>query len=206
MEINIVKLSSIVPYFNNARNNMSAIEPTKESIKRYGFVKPIIVDAKGVIICGHTRYFAAFQLGLDVVPVIYSDLDDERAMQYRILDNKLAEKSSYDEQSLMEELRKLDVPMDMQAFFFEDLNSLLNFSFESINSAFGNEVEIEDDYEPTEGDNEQTEDVMEEEQGESEPEEDDPARDLYRVRYIDGKKMMKVICAYCGNIEEIEVK
>lgn len=205
MEIKIVKLGDIVPYFNNARNNLSAVEPTKESIKRYGFIKPIIVDKKGVIICGHTRYFAAFQLGLEVVPVIYSDLDDEKAMQYRILDNKLAEKSSYNEQALIEELRSLGVPTDMQVFFFEDLDSLLNFSYNSINSAFGTEVEFDDD-DSFETESDSSEEGYNEEQGGSEQEYDDPARDLYRVRIVDGKKVMKVICAYCGNIEEINVE
>lgn len=215
MKIKVVKLSDIIPYFNNARNNMPAIEPTKESIKRYGFIKPIIVDRAGIIICGHTRYFASFQLGLTEVPVIYSDLDDDRAMQYRILDNKLAEKSSYDENSLLEELKRLKVPMDMQVFFFEDINTLLNFSYNSITAPQANYEDYDTDEDEIEtvsvnetasashnvysADDEDDEDYVEEEI-------EDAATDLYKVRYENGKKIMKVICAFCGNIEEIEIE
>lgn len=37
------------------------------SIKEFGFRQPIVVDADGVIICGHTRYRAALKLGLEAV-------------------------------------------------------------------------------------------------------------------------------------------
>lgn len=94
MKVKSVKLSEIFPYYDNPRDNTNAVEPTKESIKRFGFVKPILVDKAGVIIAGHTRYVAAYQLGMEFVPVVYSDMDDEMAKKYRILDNKLAEKSS----------------------------------------------------------------------------------------------------------------
>ena len=133
MNIKSVKLSEIYPYYDNPRDNSNAVEPTKESIRRFGFVKPILVDKAGVIIAGHTRYVAAYQLGLEFVPVVYSDMDDEQAKKYRILDNKLAEKSSFDEDQLLEELRQMEVPSDMQAFFFEDIDQMLNFSFDSIN-------------------------------------------------------------------------
>ena len=133
MKVKSVKLSEIFPYYDNPRDNTNAVEPTKESIKRFGFVKPILVDKAGVIIAGHTRYVAAYQLGMEFVPVVYSDMDDEMAKKYRILDNKLAEKSSFDEDQLLEELRNMEVPTDMQAFFFEDINQMLNFSLDSIN-------------------------------------------------------------------------
>ena len=115
MKTEIVKLSDITPYFNNPRENFNAVAPVMESIKRFGFTKPIIVDKKGVIIAGHTRYIAAFQLGMKKVPVIYSDMDEEKAKLFRIADNKLAEKSGFDEDALVEELRKMEVPEDMQA-------------------------------------------------------------------------------------------
>ena len=102
MKVKSVKLSEIFPYYDNPRDNTNAVEPTKESIKRFGFVKPILVDKAGVIIAGHTRYVAAYQLGMEFVPVVYSDMDDEMAKKYRILDNKLAEKSSFEEDQLLE--------------------------------------------------------------------------------------------------------
>lgn len=209
MKVKSVKLSEIFPYYDNPRDNTNAVEPTKESIKRFGFVKPILVDKAGVIIAGHTRYVAAYQLGMEFVPVVYSDMDDEMAKKYRILDNKLAEKSSFDEDQLLEELRNMKVPTDMQAFFFEDINQMLNFSLDSINQQAEEYGGFQDDYSQVEEEN--FEAPSNEEAGESEEapsdEEEDPAKDLFVLKEReDGSHYMKVVCPYCGNMETIEIE
>ena len=209
MKVKSVKLSEIFPYYDNPRDNTNAVEPTKESIKRFGFVKPILVDKAGVIIAGHTRYVAAYQLGMEFVPVVYSDMDDEMARKYRILDNKLAEKSSFDEDQLLEELRNMEVPTDMQAFFFEDINQMLNFSIDSINQQAEEYGGFQDDYSQVEEEN--FEAPSNEEAGESEEapsdEEEDPAKDLFVLKEReDGSHYMKVVCPYCGNMETIEIE
>ncbi len=209
MKVKSVKLNEIFPYYDNPRDNTNAVEPTKESIKRFGFVKPILVDKAGVIIAGHTRYVAAYQLGMEFVPVVYSDMDDEMAKKYRILDNKLAEKSSFDEDQLLEELRNMEVPTDMQAFFFEDINQMLNFSLDSINQQAEEYGGFQDDYSQVEEEN--FEAPSNEEAGESEEspsdEEEDPAKDLFVLKEReDGSHYMKVVCPYCGNMETIEIE
>ena len=209
MKVKSVKLSEIFPYYGNPRDNTNAVEPTKESIKRFGFVKPILVDKAGVIIAGHTRYVAAYQLGMEFVPVVYSDMDDEMAKKYRILDNKLAEKSSFDEDQLLEELRNMEVPTDMQAFFFEDINQMLNFSLDSINQQAEEYGGFQEDYSQVEEEN--FEAPSNEEAGESEEassdEEEDPAKDLFVLKEReDGSHYMKVVCPYCGNMETIEIE
>ena len=209
MKVKSVKLSEIFPYYDNPRDNTNAVEPTKESIKRFGFVKPILVDKAGVIIAGHTRYVAAYQLGMEFVPVVYSDMDDEMAKKYRILDNKLAEKSSFDEDQLLEELRNMEVPTDMQALFFEDINQMLNFSLDSINQQAEEYGGFQDDYSQVEEEN--FEAPSNEEAGESEEapsdEEEDPAKDLFVLKEReDGSHYMKVVCPYCGNMETIEIE
>lgn len=216
MKISKVKISDIKPYFNNPRDNSNAVIPTMESIKRYGFIKPIICDKEGVIICGHTRYLAAFRLGHEFVPVIYSDMDEEKAKHFRIADNKVAEKSEYDEEKLYNEIRNLEIPESMQAFFFEDLSHLLNFQI--------NTSEINDQYLQDEEDEEMSYEYTEDEQDEYvapqrqsytteiEPNVDDEEEegekldeDIYKVKIVDGKKVMKVICPYCGNLETINI-
>ena len=209
MKVKSVKLSEIFPYYDNPRDNTNAVEPTKESIKRFGFVKPILVDKDGVIIAGHTRYVAAYQLGIEFVPVVYSDMDDEKAKKYRILDNKLAEKSSFDEDQLLEELRNMEVPTDMQAFFFEDINQMLNFSLDSISQQAEEYGGFQDDYSQVEDGNFEApsnEDAGESEETTSE-EEEDPAKDLFVLKEReDGSHYMKVVCPYCGNMETIEIE
>ncbi len=199
MKIRSVDISKITPYYNNPRENGNAVKPVMESIRRYGFIKPILCDKEGVIIAGHTRYMAAFQMGCEKVPVIYSDMSEEQAKQFRIADNKFSEKSEYDEQALADELKALSIPTDMQPFFFEDINSLLGFDFEGITSALDYRQEGEEDY----GDSAPFE---EEDEYEEESDEDLIYNDLYKVREVNGERIMKVVCPYCGNIETIKVE
>lgn len=206
MKVKSVKLSEIYPYYDNPRDNTNAVEPTKESIRRFGFVKPILVDKAGVIIAGHTRYVAAYQLGMEYVPVVYSSMDDEMAKKYRILDNKLAEKSSFDEDQLLEELRNMEVPTEMQAFFFEDIDQMLNFSFDSISQQAEEYGGFQYDYSSV--DNENLEATSSEtETTSTDEEEEDPAKDLFVPKEReDGSHYMKVVCPFCGNMETIEIE
>lgn len=206
MKVKSVKLSEIYPYYDNPRDNTNAVDPTKESIRRFGFVKPILVDKAGVIIAGHTRYVAAYQLGMEYVPVVYSSMDDEMAKKYRILDNKLAEKSSFDEDQLLEELRNMEVPTEMQAFFFEDIDQMLNFSFDSISQQAEEYGGFQYDYSSV--DNENLEATSSEtETTSTDEEEEDPAKDLFVLKEReDGSHYMKVVCPFCGNMETIEIE
>lgn len=109
-------ISQIHPYKNNPRNNEAAIEPVAQSIKRFGFRVPILIDGKGTIIAGHTRYEAAKRLDMDKVPCIrVDDLTDEQIRAYRIADNKVAEASSWNDDVLraeMDALKALDQGSD----------------------------------------------------------------------------------------------
>ena len=55
MKIETRPLSSITPYARNPRRNAGAVATVKASLKEYGWQQPIVVDAEGVIIAGHTR-------------------------------------------------------------------------------------------------------------------------------------------------------
>lgn len=119
----------IHPYKNNPRNNEAAIEPVAQSIKRFGFRVPILIDGKGTIIAGHTRYEAAKRLDMDKVPCIrVDDLTDEQIRAYRIADNKVAEASSWNDDVLraeMDALKALDVDLTDTGFSEVELDGLL---------------------------------------------------------------------------------
>ena len=102
-------VASIKPYPGNPRHNESAIDAVAASIRRFGFRQPIVVDRNGVIVCGHTRFEAAKRLGMTAVPCVdAADLTDDAVRAYRLLDNKLQEKSSWDADALALELADLD--------------------------------------------------------------------------------------------------
>jgi DNA modification methylase len=84
------------------------VDAVAASIREFGFRQPIVVDAEGVIICGHTRYKAALKLGLEKVPVhVAKDLTPEQIKAYRIADNKTAELSEWNYDLLPIELGEL---------------------------------------------------------------------------------------------------
>lgn len=64
-EINIKELK---PYENNPRKNDDAVKYIANSIKKFGFRNPIIIDKDNTVICGHTRLKAAKKLKLKTIP------------------------------------------------------------------------------------------------------------------------------------------
>ena len=114
------KLEEIRPYPDNPRRNDKGVAAVQRSIESFGFLNPIIVDPDGEIICGHTRYQAAKNLGMDEVPVIVAeDLTKEQEAAFRIVDNKVSECAEWDKEMLREELDLLRDLYDMTEYGFK---------------------------------------------------------------------------------------
>lgn len=119
MDVKNLPLTDLKPYENNPRINDAAVPAVAKSISQFGFKQPIVVDRNNVIVCGHTRYKAAVQLGLKTVPcVIADDLTDEQIKAYRLADNKVSELASWDMELLNIELEGIS-DIDMEDFGFE---------------------------------------------------------------------------------------
>ena len=119
MQIEEWTIDKVIPYQNNPRDNQDAVIPTANSIKQFGFNQPIVVDADGVIIAGHTRLKAAKHLGLETVPVLVkTDFTTEQAKAYRLADNKPGELSAWIDDLLMAELAEIE-SMSMSDFGFD---------------------------------------------------------------------------------------
>lgn len=118
MKIEWLEPEKLRAYENNPRRNEEAIEPVARSIHEFGFRNPILIDASGTIIAGHTRLEAAKQLGLKEVPVIrIEDLTEDQVRAFRLVDNKVAEIAEWDPWALSLELETID--MDLSAFDFD---------------------------------------------------------------------------------------
>lgn len=123
MEIVQMNPAALIPYENNTKTHPpEQVDRIAESIKRFGWQQPIVVDRENVVIIGHGRLMAAKQLMLDTVPVVYADnLTEEEAQALRLADNKTNE-SPWDFGKLEEELAALSIAgIDMTAFGFADL-------------------------------------------------------------------------------------
>lgn len=120
MDILFVKLEDLNPYENNPRNNENAVEYVKNSIMEFGFKVPIVIDRDYVIVCGHTRYKAAQELGLKEVPCIVADnFSEEQIKAFRLADNRVASFATWDEEKLREEIKGI-AGIDMTDFGFKE--------------------------------------------------------------------------------------
>ncbi len=136
LEIKYININDIKPYEKNPRNNKDAIPFVVESIKKFGFKNPIILDKNNVIICGHTRLEAAKKLKIDELPCLYADdLTEEQIKAFRLVDNKVAEKATWNDDLLEIELNDI-LNINMQDFGFDllkDIEELVNPYSQKVN-------------------------------------------------------------------------
>lgn len=121
MQIEMQKITSLIPYDNNPRINDGAVDAVANSIQEFGFKNPIIVDKNNVIVAGHTRLKAARKLGLSEVPTIRADdLSPEQVKAFRLVDNKTAELAEWDTDLLNDEIAALEqLGVDLEQFAFD---------------------------------------------------------------------------------------
>ena len=91
-------IEKVTPYAKNPRRlGEHAVAKVAASLKAYGWRQPVVVDADGVVIAGHTRLLAARHLGHDAVPVhVARDLSPAQVKAYRIADNRAAQENTWD--------------------------------------------------------------------------------------------------------------
>ena len=120
LRVKYVPIGDVRPYEDNPRRNDGAVQAVAASLREFGWKQPIVVDADGTIVVGHTRYKAAQALGMDEVPVVVaSDLTPEQCAAYRLADNRVGELATWDNELLAQELDGL-ADLDMSAFGFDD--------------------------------------------------------------------------------------
>lgn len=121
----------LIPYANNSRTHSeSQISKIAKSIREFGFLNPIIVDAKGGIIAGHGRVLGAQKVGLKTLPTIEAKhLTPRQTRAYVIADNQLALEAGWDMDILRFEIEQLfDSEFDIAALGFNTdfLETLMN--------------------------------------------------------------------------------
>ena len=84
------------------------IEKLMDSIRNFGVVLPVLIDAGGGIIAGHAVVEAAVRLGVELVPCVRADhLTEAQRRAYALADNRLAEDASWDPVRLKAEMLRL---------------------------------------------------------------------------------------------------
>jgi len=99
----------LFPHPRNARkHSKKQIRQIADSIRRFSFTVPLLVDANDTVIAGHARLEAAKLLGMQEVPTICLDgLTDGELRAFMLADNKLTLNSEWDEDLLAQELKAL---------------------------------------------------------------------------------------------------
>ena len=147
MNIESVAVRELRPYANNARtHSKKQIRQIANSIKKFGFCNPVLMDDQKQVIAGHGRVEAAKLLGIDAVPAVrLSHLSDADKRAYILADNKLAEKAGWDREILAIELQgliELDYEVELTGFETPEIDLILEDQRDAKGSASGPEDEI----------------------------------------------------------------
>ena len=127
MTLETVPLSSISPDPANtrkhSRRNLDAI---KASLRRFGQQKPIVVDAKGVVLAGNGTLAAAMELGWPGIQIVRTALAGVDATAFGIADNRTAELAEWDANlgDVLASLKAEDFPLAEIGFDEDDLAEL----------------------------------------------------------------------------------
>jgi hypothetical protein len=113
LDIKLWPIGDLTPYeLNVKKHDREQVARIVQSISKFGWDQPIVVDKHGVIIKGHGRRLAALELGLKTVPVLVrADLNPEQVRAARLSDNRAAI-SDIDPEMLKLELASLDLDLD----------------------------------------------------------------------------------------------
>ncbi|QDY99433.1 ParB N-terminal domain-containing protein [Nitratireductor mangrovi] len=133
LECEYRRLDELTPYPKNARtHSKKQLRQIAESIERFGFTNPILIDGSNTILAGHGRVEAARLLGLAEVPCVRLDhMSAAEKRAYVLADNKLALNAGWDEGILAEELKELlavdlDFDIGLTGFTIAEIDSLVD--------------------------------------------------------------------------------
>jgi DNA modification methylase len=107
------------------------IRQIARSIKSFGFVVPVLVDANSNVIAGHGRVLATRELKQKVIPTISIEhLSPEELRAFLIADNKICENAGWDEELLAEQFielsaHNLDFSLDVTGFEIGEIDLMI---------------------------------------------------------------------------------
>src|ERR1700734_1788287 len=116
-------IDRLQPWPRNTRTHpRKQIRQIAESIRRFGFTNPVLIDGENRILAGHGRVEAAQELGMATAPCLRGDhLSPAEKRAYVLADNKLALNAGWDEELLALELKELmeaDIEFDISVTGF----------------------------------------------------------------------------------------
>lgn len=128
-EMQLVPLSKLVPYVNNARTHSpEQLTKLRSSLREFGFINPVIIDRDLNVIAGHGRIAAAKEEGITEVPCVFVDyLTEAQKKAYILADNRMALDAGWDEEMLrieIESLQGADFDVSLTGFGEDEIADL----------------------------------------------------------------------------------
>jgi ParB-like chromosome segregation protein Spo0J len=122
----LVDIDSLEEWPGNARRG--DVEGIRSSLRRFGQVRPILVQASSnrVIAGNHTRAAMAAE-GAERIAALRVEIDDAEAEAYAIADNAHADRASWDDRALVEALERIQDTGGLEGVGFDadDLDDLV---------------------------------------------------------------------------------
>ena len=128
-EMKMVETSKLIPYVNNARtHSQEQVNKLRGSLREFGFINPVIIDADYNVIAGHGRLMAAKEEGIEEVPCVLVDyLSEAQKKAYILADNRYAQDAGWDEELLrleIESLEGMDFDVSLTGFNEDEIADL----------------------------------------------------------------------------------
>lgn len=130
-QIDWLSVDTLKPYARNARtHSRKQVRQIADSIERFGFTNPVLIDDDAMILAGHGRVQAAKLLRLAKVPCLrLSSMSEAEKRAYILADNKLAQNAGWDEDLLAGELKLIldagDLDIGLTGFSVAEVDLLL---------------------------------------------------------------------------------
>jgi ParB-like chromosome segregation protein Spo0J len=116
---------------NPRLHSKKQIRQIAQSIQRFGFLVPVVVNSQDLVIAGHGRLLAARLLEMVEVPTVRIEhLTEHEVRAFTLADNKLTENSQWDKELLAEQLKilceaELDFGIDVTGFEMDEVSVLV---------------------------------------------------------------------------------
>lgn len=151
MNIQIIDINKLIPATYNPRKDLKPDDEEyikiKNSIVKFGFVSPLVINKDMTVIGGHQRLKVLKDLGITEVECIVVDLDKTNEKALNIALNKI--QGDWDEdklEALLQELKLEEFDMNLTGFDFDEVDEILN----DINGTKEDNFDVDSAYEEIE--------------------------------------------------------
>ena len=147
-QMQLVSISQLVPYVNNARTHSAEqVNKLRSSLREFGFINPVIIDSDYNVIAGHGRILAAKEEGIEKVPCVFVDyLTPAQKKAYILADNRMAMDAGWDEELLRVEIEGLqgeDFDIGLTGFDEKEISMLFDADNDAEEDGFDVDAELQ---------------------------------------------------------------